>query len=84
MCKKRQDLLNRLFKGFTLAAGAGMSAWAVLAWACVKIPEKRQELLDRLTEWFVLAASIGMMAWAVLAWATVRISKHACDSCCSD
>lgn len=84
MCKKRQDLLNRLFKGFVLAAGAGVSAWGILVWACVNISEKRRELLDRLTDWFVLAASIGMMAWAVLAWASVRISKHACDGCCTD
>ena len=84
MCKKRQDLLNRLFKGFTMAAGAGVVAWGVLAWVCVKIPEKRQELLDRLTSWFVLAASIGMGAWAILSWASVQISKHACEGPCAD
>ena len=83
MCEKRQNLLNRLFKGFTMAAGAGVSAWGMLVWACVKIPEKRRELLDRLTDWFVLAASIGMAAWAVMAWAMVRISKHACDGDCA-
>jgi len=37
MCKKRQDLLAYLFKGFTLAAGAGMAAWAILSWAVVQI-----------------------------------------------
>lgn len=84
MCKKRQDLLAYLFKGFTLAAGAGMAAWGVLAWACVKIPEKRQELLDRLTNWFVMAASIGMAAWAILSWAVVQISRHACEGFCAD
>lgn len=84
MCEKRQNLLNRLFKGFTMAAGAGVSAWGMLVWACVKIPEKRRELLDRLTDWFVLAASIGMAAWAVMAWVMVRISKHACDGDCAD
>ena len=84
MCDQRRDLLNRLFKGFVLAAGAGVSAWGILAWACVKISEKRHELLDRLTDWFVLAASIGMIAWAILSWASVQISKHACHGCCAD
>lgn len=84
MCEKRRTLLGRLFKGFTLAAGAGVTAWGILAWACVKIPEKRHELLDRLTNLFVLAASIGMMSWAVLSWALVQISKHACDGCCEE
>lgn len=84
MCEKRRNLLGRLFKGFTLSAGAGMFAWVVLVWGCVKIPEKRHELLDRLTSWFVMAASIGMAAWAVLAWASVQISKHACDGCCEE
>lgn len=84
MCEKRRNLLVLLFKGFTLAAGAGMAAWGILAWACVKIPEKRRELLDRLTNWFVMAASIGMAAWAILSWAVVQISKHACEGFCAD
>lgn len=79
MCEKRQNLLVLLFKGFVLAAGAGMAAWGILAWACVKISEKRQALVDRLMSWFVMAASIGMAAWAILSWACVQISKHACD-----
>ncbi len=37
MCKRRQDLLDRLFKGFILAASAGMIAWAILSWATVRI-----------------------------------------------
>lgn len=84
MCEKRRSLLDRMFKGFTLAAGAGVAAWGILAWACVKIPEKRHELLDRLADLFVMAASIGMVSWAVLSWALVRISRHACDGCCEE
>ena len=34
-----QQLQNKLFKGFILAATAGMVAWAILSWACVKISE---------------------------------------------
>ena len=84
MCEKRWALLKLLFKGFTLAAGAGMAAWGILAWACVRISEKRRKLLDCLTSWFVLAASIGMAAWTILSWAIVQISKHACSGCCGE
>lgn len=34
-----QQLQNKLFEGFILAATAGMVAWAILSWACVKISE---------------------------------------------
>lgn len=37
MCKKRQDLLDRLMHMFVLAASAGMLAWAILSWASVRI-----------------------------------------------
>ncbi len=34
---ERFAVMNRLFKGFCLAAGIGMAAWAFLVWAYTRV-----------------------------------------------